>query len=118
MTNRIAAATVIRGYGECRTYIDGVVSEEMKKINKANAREREALREQLKATETHRNRLLADRRDALIRPARKSALRRTVRRMIDKIQIVWALLWYINRECGHRLIALGLKYGLWEYDDE
>ena len=78
--NRIAAATVIRGKGECQAYINGVVMKEMKRLNDLHAIEMEAVKQ-------HRNRLLSDRMEAL-NPVQKE---KWWIRLKDRIATAWAV---------------------------
>lgn len=114
MIQRIMVAACLQSSEETQMVINGKVSEEIRRMNEENAKKMEALQEQLKATEAHRNRLLADRRDAMIQPARRNFFRRMARRVIDKIQVVWAMAWYVNRELGKKI----LDWGLWEEPHE
>lgn len=114
MVQKILTSVCLQGTDEYQMYIDGKVSEEIRRMNEENAKKMEALQEQLKATEAHRNRLLAKRRDAMIQPARRDFFRRMARRFINKIQVVWAMVWYVNRELGKKILDWGLKHGLWE----
>lgn len=102
MTQRIAAATVIRGQGECQAFIDGVVNAELKRQQEGLKAERERAH----MIEANRNRLLTDRLEA-IKPQRKNLLKR----LRSAIETAWAMLWAIT--AGKCWVEMGETAGLW-----
>lgn len=110
----IAAATVIRSEGPCNVLINGIVSEEIQKLNrqmdvmkKINDRRVEALSNELDSTKQKCNEFRADR---FAMTKERLAKRNTLRyRIRDRIETIWAHIW-----------CYGLKWGLWAYyvDDE
>lgn len=102
---RIAAATVIRGEGACQAYIDGVVNEEVKRLNERHRIETAAVREELSAVRGHRNELLT----ARLTQIKASTARRRGwwRRLRDRLADAWAM-----------FCAITLETGLWEWDDD
>lgn len=103
--NRIAAATVIRGSGECRVYLDGIVQQE---IQRQQERQRAAFRAELERAgqiEKSRNRLLAqrlaaERREQMHRPG---PLKRTARWIVNAYALAMAT-----------AVVWGEMLGLWE----
>ena len=84
--DRIATCSIIKGNGGVEAYVNGVVSEELKRQNAIRAAEEEALKAELAVTRARRNRLLAE--DLrLRRTKRKIPLRERVR---DRIADGWA----------------------------
>lgn len=84
--DRIATCSVIRGNGGVEAYVNGVVSEELRRQNAIREAEEEALKAELATTKARRNRLLAD--DLRMRrTVRKRPLRQRVR---DRIADGWA----------------------------
>lgn len=100
MIQRIAATTVIKGAGACQVYMDGVVSEEIKRLNEMHARELETWREKVKACQAHENKLLAERLKAVDKMVNPFGIRRIYRAVVDRIQVVWAMLWVANWRLG------------------
>lgn len=92
MFQRIAAATIIRGNGECQAYIDGVVSKELVRIQARSS-----------VIEDSRNRLLTEHLAVLNLTARKSPVRRMLARLADAYALVMGT-----------LIVWGLQLGLLE----
>ena len=114
MIQRIMVAACLQSSEETQMVINGKVSEEIRRMNEENARKMEALQEQVKATQAHRDKLLAWRlKDMEARP-RRSSVRRAARAALDKIQVAWAMVWYVNRALGKKILDWGLKHGLWE----
>lgn len=70
--NRIAVATVIRGSGECQAYINGVVMQEMKRLNERHAAEMKASTEKLECVRRSRDRM----REAKLREMRNGQSRK------------------------------------------
>lgn len=104
--DRTATLTVIRGNGECRAYYDGIVSDEIKKMNERYAakermlnRQISAKQEELRQVQSRRNQLLSERmaRLEMMEPDEESRAKMW-------FLSVWALIWLI-----------GEKLGLWEY---
>ena len=84
--DRIATCSIIRGNGGVEAYVNGVVSEELRRQNAIRAAEEEALKAELATTKARRNRLLAE--DLKLRHTkRKIPLRERVR---DRIADGWA----------------------------
>lgn len=84
--DRIATCSVIRGNGGVEAYVNGVVSEELRRQNAIREAEEAALRAELAVTRARRNRLLAE--DLRMRrTVRKRPLRQ---RMRDRIADGWA----------------------------
>ena len=101
----IATTTVIRGNGACKVFVDGIMNEEIEKMNERHKKEMEAVCNELEATKSHLNRSL--KRDlAPIRAmvARRSGLLYKIR---EKIEFVWGCIWYY-----------GLRFKLWGYWDD
>ena len=83
--NMIASATVIRGKGKCEAFINGIAMKEMKQQNERHAAEM--------AVVTHsRNRLLADRIEALKPARRESWAHRAKERIVTAWAVLFALL--------------------------
>lgn len=103
--NRIATMTVIRGNGACEAFMNGVVREEMLKINAKHDIEMKKTNAALQATTNHRNKLLADRAAALrqynVRP------RSIFSRIKDSIVNAWCLFY-----------SFGWAIGFWKHIDE
>lgn len=100
--NRIATATVIRGNGECVAFINGVVSEEMKR-QQAQMR---AERERARMVEESRDDLRNDRRIAF-RLYMAKRHRSPFARLCDRLADLYALVM-------GTLIVWGLQLGLLE----
>lgn len=84
--DRIATCSIIKGNGGVEAYVNGVVSEELRRQNAIRDAEEAALRAELAVTRARRNRLLAE--DLrLRRTVRKRPLRQRVR---DRIAGGWA----------------------------
>ena len=103
--NRIATMTVIRGNGACEAFMNGVVREEMLKMNARHDIEIKKTNAALTAATEHRNKLLADRAAALnnynVRP------RSIFGRIKDSIVTGWCIVW-----------GIGEALGFWEYVEE
>ena len=101
----IAAATVIRGEGECEVYMNHIVNEEMRRLNEQHRRERDAMREEMGAAKEHRDELLTDR---LVQVRARTARRHgRIYRLREALANAWAMLW-----------AIGGEIGLWTWEDE
>ena len=102
MIDRIATLTVIRGNGECVAFMNGIVKEEMRKLNERHALEMSKKHAELEAARGHRNALLRDNlatyRVLNARPA--SAFKRLGERLVT----LWC-----------QIYGLGEHIGLWEY---
>lgn len=100
--NRIAGLTVVRGNGGCEAYWNGIVNEEMKKLNEQHALELRAKDAELEATRGARNRLLRDNLTAYrVLNARPIS---AFRRLRERLVTFWCVFW-----------ALGEHFGCWEY---
>lgn len=106
--NRIAACTVIRGEGECRAYMNGVVQEEIRR-QQAQMRARN---ERASMVESSRNRMLAARMDEINRRARRRP--NPLRRMADGIANAWAVIWGMHLYSDEMLIGWLVHKGLLE----
>lgn len=84
--DRIATCSIIKGNGGVEAYVNGVVSEELRRQNAIREAEEAALRAELATTKARRNRLLAEDLK-LRRTVRKIPLRERVR---DRIADGWA----------------------------
>ena len=95
---RIATTTVIRGNGGCEAYFNGILKEEIRKLNERyKAKEAE-----LAASKKHCNRLLAHQLNTLeVYSVKKKSI---FRKLLDGIGILWFKIW-----------ALGWAIGLWDY---
>lgn len=90
--NRIATTTIIRGNGACEIYMNGIVKEEIRKINEQHAMEMRTKDAELQAARAHRNKLLADNLEAA---RARNCHRKTVFSRIRKLCLVaWAIVWY------------------------
>lgn len=78
--NMIASATVIRGKGGCEAYMNGILNQEMKRLNDQHAAEVQMLTQQ-------RNRLLADRMQAM-KPVQREGL---LKRLKNRLETAWAI---------------------------
>ena len=94
---QIANMTVIRGNGECRAYMNGVVQEE---IRRQQARMRGEC-ERARTVEASRNRLLADRCHEYDRMTKRRPIS-----FFDRIENTWCMVWAV-------LICWGEALGLW-----
>lgn len=105
--NRIAAMTIIRGNGECQAYWNGVVMEEMRKMNERHALEVKTKDAELDAARSHRNALLRD--QLAVYRALNAKPVSAFRRLREALVTFWCVIW-----------GLGEHFGLWEYagDDE
>lgn len=84
--DRIATCSIIKGNGGVEAYVNGVVSEELRRQNALREAEEAALRAELAVTRARRNRLLAE--DLRMRrTVRKRPLRQRAR---DRIADGWA----------------------------
>lgn len=84
--DRIATCSIIKGNGGVEVYVNGVVSEELRRQNAIREAKEAALKAELATTKARRNRLLAE--DLrLRRTVRKRPLRQRVR---DRIADGWA----------------------------
>lgn len=109
MFQRIAAATVIRGEGECQAYINGIASAEIRRQSAQMRHAMEGEAERARMLEASRNRLLTRMSAERKREARKrpGLLRRLQERAVDAYAIVMAT-----------VIVWGMKLGLLEEDRE
>lgn len=109
---RIAAATVIRGNGECMAYVNGVAQAEIFRQREADKRAMSARMERARMVENSRNRLLEEKRAALYRP--EGCLERMTERMIDRyaLAVGTALEWL--KLAGRAVIRFGEEVGFWE----
>ena len=96
--NRVATTTVIRGNGGCEVYINGIVKEEVKKLN-----ERYKIKEaELMAAKDHCNRLLSHNLNTLeVYNVKKKSI---FTRIVEGIGIIWCKIW-----------GFGVVIGLWDY---
>lgn len=96
----IATTTVIRGKGACKVFMDGIMNEEIEKMNEQHKKELETVRNELEATKSHLNRAL--KKD--LAPIRAMVARRSrpFQRVLEKIEFVWGCIWYY-----------GLRFRLW-----
>lgn len=94
----IAAATVIRGQGECEAFMNNIVNAEMHRLNEQHRRETEAIREEMSAAKEHRDELLNQR----LSQVRAKTARRNGRmhRIREAISMAWAMFWAIGGEIG------------------
>ncbi len=113
MIQRIATATIIRGYGECHEYIEGMEQAIIEQINAQHRQEINALKGRLSAAEAHRNGLLGKRLTSILR-SRKSPMRR----LCDRIAIAWAILYWYAIEAWRKFLEQGERWGLWFYEPE
>ena len=96
--NRIAAMTVIRGNGKCEAYWNGIVMEEMKKLNERHALEMTKKNSELEAARGHRNRLLRDNLAAYrVLNARPVS---AFRRLTERLTLIWCQLYGLCLEFG------------------
>lgn len=102
---RVAALTVIRGEGNCEAIMQGIVNEEMKKMNERHAKELSALRAELEATKNKEKQLLGDRM-AVIKASNAKPVQLS-KRIIEAVETAWCVLWAIVHE-----------WKLWEWIDE
>lgn len=87
--NRVAAATVIRGSGECQVYINGIVSAEMKRQQEMMRAERERTR----MVEASRDKLLCHNLENINHRMRRR--RNPIRRMWERLVNAWAMGWAV-----------------------
>lgn len=101
----IAAATVIRGTGECEAFMNSIVNEEMRRLNEQHRRETDAMREEMGAAKGHRDELLTQR----LSQVRAKTARRNGRmhRIREALSMAWAMFW-----------AIGGEIGLWTWEDD
>lgn len=100
--NRISTMTVIRGNGVCQAYWNGVVNEEMRKMNERHALEVRTKDAELDAARGHRNDLL--RANLMAYRALNAKPISLSRRLREAVETFWCQLW-----------GLGVHFGLWEY---
>ena len=93
---RVAAMTVIRGEGNCEALMNGVVSEEMKKMNERHAKEMAVLRAELEATKNKEKQLLSDRM-AVIKASNAKPVQ-LFARVKEALVTAWCVLWAITHE--------------------
>lgn len=95
---RIATTTVIRGNGDCEAYFNGIVKEEIQKLNERyKAKEAE-----LAAAKGHLNSVLSHQLNTSeVYNVKKKSIFSRIR---DSIEILWCKIW-----------GLGVVLGLWEY---
>lgn len=107
MFNRVATLTVIRGNGDCIALMNGIVKEEIVKMNERHALEMSRKQVELDTARGTRNAMRQERLEAYreldSRP--KSAFKR----LLEPLETFWCVLW-----------AFGEHFGCWEYagDDE
>lgn len=111
MNQRIAAATIIRGYGECQAFLNGVKDEEWEKKNREIEKQVSTLREQLRAARSRESVLLEKRRETFLQSITRGPVRRTLRRMLDAATLPWCIFWALNRELGDFIAERRAKYG-------
>lgn len=101
--------TVIKGNGECEAIVNGIVSQEMKRIQEAHKKEIDTLDAQLKQITVRRDKLLTQNMIARRKPKKVHILDRIKEKIEDTYAIVFAT-----------IIVFGEHFGLWEYiqDDE
>lgn len=106
---RLATMTVIRGNGECEAIVNGVVAQEMRRMQEMHKKEMDTLDAQLKQITARRDKLLAENMHVRNIP-KKTPL---FIRIKDKIADIYAL-------SVATIIVLGERLELWEYicDDE
>lgn len=104
MLTRIATATVIRGNGECRAYMDGVVSEEMKRQEALRRTERRATHVLTRAVIDHRDVLLDCHRAEL--NARLCPKQNLLQRLGGALVNAWAVCWAV-------VVLGGEHLGMW-----
>lgn len=110
--NRIAAATVIRGSGECMAYVNGVAQAEILRQREADKRAMRARLERARMVETSRNRLLEEKRAALHQP--EGCLERMAERMIDRYALAVGSVLEWAKLAGRAVIKFGEDVGFWE----
>lgn len=90
----IAAATVIRGNGACKVYVDGVMNKEIEKMSKQYERTIEALTNELEATKNNETRLLSEKLP-MIRAcsARRYGLVNDIR---ESLEMAYAFTWCLG----------------------
>lgn len=103
--NVIATTTVIRGNGACEAFMNGIVNEEIKKMNERHEQELMTLSNRLESAENGRNNRLAARLP-MIR-AMTAKRYKPLGGVREKIEVAWACIW-----------ALGMEAGLWGNDEE
>ena len=101
--NVIATTTVIRGNGACEAFMNGIVNEEIKKMNERHERELMTLSNELEATKNKEKQLLAEKLPMVRALAAKRY--RPLSEVREKLEVAWAVVWY-----------LGMKFGLWNDD--
>lgn len=90
MTRRpIATMTRIHGTGQCQAIVNGVVMEEMARMNERHKYEMNVISGELEAAKTHRNKLLAkDLEDLRVQLARPTSFWARLR---EKMEITWCV---------------------------
>ena len=96
MDRMIATATVIRGKGACKIFMDGIVNDEVAKMSERYERKIEALTNELTATKNKETTLLAEKLP-MIRActAKRYGPFNNVR---DKLEVAWAFVWYMGKK--------------------
>lgn len=107
---RIATVTVIRGNGACEIFMDGIMREEIEKVNKEIEEMKErhnqelvTIESELEATRGHRNKLLSRKLDIL-----RAGNARNVSwlaRLKERIVIIWC-----------QIYGIGVELKLWDYE--
>lgn len=96
----LATTTVIRGNGACEAYMNGIMNEEIKKMNELHRQEMEAVINELQSKTNRENDLLAEKLPKIrAYTAKRSGRIYDIR---DKLEVAWAFVWY-----------MGLKFKLW-----
>lgn len=101
--NIVATTTVIRGNGACEAFMNGIVNEEIEKMNERHQKELCAMESELGAVKTHRNKLLASNL-AAVRACNARSVSWFVR-LKEDITISWC-----------KLYGLGEALKLWLYE--
>ena len=91
---RIGTATVIRGNGACKVYVDGVMNSEIEKMSEEYKRMIEALENELEATKGNESRLLTEKLP-MIRAcsARRYGLVNDIR---ESLEMAYAFIWCLG----------------------
>lgn len=99
--NRIATTTIIRGNGRCEAYMNGVVMQEMKRLNERHAAEMRSKDIEIELKRNANHRLLCEKVDSYKKEMYKRSKWQCVKEYIcEKVLVVWACMF---------LIALKLK---------
>lgn len=92
----IATTTVIRGNGACKVFMNGIVNDEIEKVNERYERKIMALSNELEATKNKETQLLTEKL-LMIRPytAKRCGVLSDIR---EKIEVAWAFVWYMGKK--------------------